>query len=80
MIRVTWYFSTGNHSHAHDCENVTVAYERLKRTGIDALVFPVGTTSGVYRWDAADDRHTLEGLSASMDRIKLQNRSTEESR
>jgi fructose/tagatose bisphosphate aldolase len=71
MIRCNWYFWTGKLSHSHDCHTVEEAFERLQRTGMDALVWPVGTVSGLYTWNAHDDRHTLEALRERMDAIRL---------
>lgn len=72
MIRVNWYFSTGMASHSHDFATVQEAYARLVMSGMDALVFPAHTNAGVYRWDRHDSRHTLEALTAKMERIQLE--------
>jgi hypothetical protein len=66
MIRVTWYFWSGRESHSHDCTSVEEAFERLVRTGMYAIVYPVGTTSGLYNWDHTKQGHTLEGLKAKL--------------
>jgi fructose/tagatose bisphosphate aldolase len=72
-IRCTWYFSTGRESHSHDCDTVEQAFERLQRTGMDALAFPVGTSYGVYRWDARDNgQTTLEYFAERMNRLALE--------
>ena len=66
MIRVTFYFSSGNEQSSHDCQTVQEAFERLQRTGMQASAHPVGTTSGCYSWDPSKD-HTLEGFKAKLE-------------
>ena len=62
MIRVTFYFSSGREQSSHDCETVEEAFLRCQRTGMEALAYPVGTTSGCYNWDPGKEGHTLEGF------------------
>lgn len=67
MIRVNLYFWTGNLQSSHDCESVESAFERLQRSNMDGLAFPVGTTSGGYEWRKSQQaEHTLEGFKARL--------------
>ncbi len=65
-IRVIWYFWTGRESHAHDCDSIAEAYERLERTGMDAIAYPVGSDHGLYMWRPGDN-NTLEVFQAKME-------------
>jgi hypothetical protein len=64
-IRVTFYFASGREQSSHDCATIQEAFERLQRTGMDALAHPVGTTCGAYSWNPAKE-HTLEGFTAKL--------------
>ena len=65
MIRVTFYFTSGAMQSSHDCHTAEEAFERLQRTGMQAVAHPVGTTSGCYSWDPSKD-HTLKGFEAKL--------------
>jgi hypothetical protein len=69
MIRVTFYFSTGREQSAHDCDTIEDAYKRCQRMGMEAIAYPVGTTSGVYQWSPGA-ANTLEAFRAKM--VKIQ--------
>lgn len=64
-IRVTFYFTSGREQSSHDCDTVQEAFERCQRTGMDALIHPVGTTSGCYSWNPSKV-HTIEGFMAKL--------------
>jgi len=65
MIRVTFYFASGNVQSEHDCDTIQEAFERCQRMNMDALAFPVGTTCGAYSWNPSKE-HTLEGFEAKL--------------
>jgi hypothetical protein len=64
-IRVTFYFASGREQSSHDCETIESAFERLQRTGMDAIAHPVNTTCGAYSWNPSKD-HTLTGFRAKL--------------
>ena len=67
MIRVTFYFSSGAEQSSHDCATAEEAFERMERTGMEAIARPVNTTCGCYCWNPSKQGHTLEGLKSKLD-------------
>lgn len=66
-IRVTLYFANGNEQSSHDCDTAIEAYDRLKRSNMDGLAFPVGTTCGGYEWRCSQQsEHTYEGFVSKL--------------
>ncbi len=68
IVRVTFYFAgTDREQSQHDCDTVEEAFERLQRTGMQALAIrPHAGTHGCYVWRPGDV-NTLEALKAKLE-------------
>jgi hypothetical protein len=64
-IRVTFYFRSGDVQSEHDYDTAEQAFERMQRTGMEAMARPVNTTCGAYYWNPSKE-HNLEGFKAKL--------------
>ncbi len=71
VVRVTFYFPEtgreGREQSQHDCDTVEEAFERMERTGMEAIAFkPANETRGCYVWHVGA-ANTLEALKAKLE-------------